>query len=123
MDRRRSRARQPLAADRSVCRLSRGVSEGTAGDARAVRLRSSSGSGEERSVTPCARLGCIALAVEGSKYCAVDRRHERVDRTLGLVAPLVPVTDRIEYDEDGKPVRFYPPIRQGKANRRQDDRF
>lgn len=43
----------------------------------------------------CQRLGCIALAVEGSAFCAVHRVWERVDRVLGVVRPIPPVTDRV----------------------------
>lgn len=57
---------------------------------------------------PCQRSSCIALAVAGSVYCAVHRVWTGVDRVLGIVRPIVPVTDQIERDADGLPVRFYP---------------
>lgn len=44
----------------------------------------------------CERLGCIALAVKGSRLCAVHRSWNGVERVLGLVRPIVPVATRIE---------------------------
>ena len=40
-----------------------------------------------------------------------DALREALKRTAGLVGPLEPVTDRIEYDGAGEPVRFYPATR------------
>lgn len=59
----------------------------------------------------CARPSCIALAVRGARFCAVHRGWAGVDRVLGLVAPLVPITDRLVRDDDGQVVRFYPRTR------------
>ena len=36
---------------------------------------------------------------------------EALNRTAGLLGQLEPVTDRIEYDADERPTRFYPETR------------
>ena len=43
---------------------------------------------------------------------AEDELREALARRAVMVAPLQPVTDRIEYDGEGRPVRFYPETRR-----------
>lgn len=66
----------------------------------------------------CARLGCIALAIGGDRYCVVHRTVAGPDR--GAWVPpyqrLQPVDDgRIERDADGLPTKFYPLLPRGRS--------
>lgn len=76
----------------------------------------------------CRVPGCIAEAItEGHEtgarsvcpigICTVhltlpdEELRELLKRDVGLLKQLQPVTDRVERDEDGLPVRFYPETR------------
>lgn len=75
----------------------------------------------------CRVAGCVALPAAPDPrtrnvctigVCAAHQTLEDFElRALlrlaaGLVGQLEPITDRIEYDEDGLPVRFYPETRR-----------
>jgi hypothetical protein len=68
----------------------------------------------------CCVPTCVALAnPDGVQLCAVHlpmldtpELAELLRRRVVVCAPLEPITTRIEYDEDGLPVRLYPDTRR-----------
>jgi hypothetical protein len=53
---------------------------------------------------------CVALAVEGERYCTIHRWRRKVDAVMDPERLRPVETSQVERDADGRPVRFSPKV-------------